>query len=279
MRVFKLSLAVAVLASVGCASKSKQINYDSLAGSFEASQQLSIDSIDEASKARGDVADKLKGIEDVAIMFGVNQGMIYRTRQLNSTVEEMATELAVTYNFHQLLIDGMYLPPRVQVMNGHSEAKDGYLRNIRLSYKIVSAPVLVTEPPNFLNYLWQDVPDYQAPNPGGLPRRGNKVERKVWADGFVKGWGFGIKQADIGFEEDQNALVRDFHGMMRYIDLVSKGIINKPKIVSQNFGIAISTDGKTVNVGDEVFFVGEDAVFQSAEKWKSLIGIKSGSEQ
>lgn len=233
----------------------------------------SINSVEtEIRNANGGGAEaiRLQSVKDVGFAAGVYQGRKWRQEMINSWLTDMNNWLSTNFNFEQLLIDGVYLPPRVEEIKGHVEKmEDGSIRVIRQGYRIATDAELVTSPPTHINYLYQKVDPQQPLNRLGLPEmNSNQVE--VWQKAVIEGWQLGIKQANIEFEQSLNLLRRDYAGMLTYIDLVNKGVISPPKVTSSNFGVMVSADGKTLNIGDEILTIGRMPSFQHHYLWQSL---------
>jgi defect-in-organelle-trafficking protein DotC len=226
----------------------------------------------EIGNANGGGADaiRLQSVKEVGFAAGVYQGRRWRQEKINFWLNDMSNWLSTSFNFEQLLIDGVFLPPRVEEIKGHVEKnEDGSLRVIRQGYRIATEAELVTSPPTYMNYLYQKVDPEQPLNRLGLPEmNSNQVE--VWQKAVVEGWQLGVKQANIEFEQSLNLLRRDYSGMLTYIDLVNKGIISPPQVSSSSFGVMVSADGKTLNIGDEILSIGRSPNFQHHYLWQSL---------
>lgn len=253
----------------GCATTPSEEEHQRIP-ELESLQGMTVESRDEAIKQATQDGGRLKAIEQVAIASGIHHGRRWRQKRINAWLSELQPKLVAAFNFEQLMIDGVYLPPRVEEVNGHIEKlPDGSIRFIRQAYRITSQPTLVTTTPTYLNYLYQIPDEVDPPNPLGLPEKGTE-EVDVWRKGLAKGWQVGVRQADIEFDTDLNLLRRDYAGMQRYLDLVAKGLISMPELTARDFGVVISADGKSLNVGDEVIAITRDPKFQHFEKWEML---------
>lgn len=221
-------------------------------------------------KGGGKAATQAAAVKQVGTEAGIYNGRRWRQKQINSWLVDMNNMLSLTFNFEQVLIDGVYLPPRVDEIKGHVEKMDdGSLKVIRQGYRIASSPTLIVTPPTYLNYLYQIVDPEKPVNRFGLPEM-NSSQVPIWQKAVLDGWQIGVRQADIEFTTDLNLLKRDYGGMLRYIDLVEKGMISKPKIVNKAYGVMISANGKELNVGDEIITIGRTPTFQHHDKWEVL---------
>lgn len=233
-------------------------------------ENMTITSLEAEISKANEEGTRLAAIREIAIATGIYHGRHWRQEQINSWLATMGDLLATAWNFEQVMLDGLYLPPRVDMIRGHvEEQQDGSVRFIRQAYRIASEPRLVTTAPSYLNYLYQSTDPISPPNPLGLPERGT-LEVEVWKAGVEKGWAIGITQANAEFDQDIDLLQRDFGGMLRYLDLVAKGLISPPKLGSREYGVVISADGKSLNVGDEVISIEHISNFQHQSKWEVL---------
>ncbi|MDQ2077515.1 type IV secretory system conjugative DNA transfer family protein [Marinimicrobium sp. ABcell2] len=255
---------------VGCTSFETKRTGDDQGRIVELEQLLdmSIRSLDDELERERVESGKINAVRQVGMAAGIHRGRKWRQEQINDWLEDLNEVLAVTWNFEQVLIDGIYLPPRVDTIEGHVEQMDdGGLRFIRQGFRLASRPHLVATPPSYLNYLYQ-VPDPIEPvNRLGLPER-DTPEIAAWREAVIEGWKIGMEQADQEFRADLALLRRDFGGMLRYIDLVARGLITMPRLSSEDFGIIISADGQVLNIGDEVIRIELPPSFQHHELWQ-----------
>ncbi|UUA75138.1 type IV secretion system DotC family protein [Cellvibrio sp. QJXJ] len=244
----------------------------------------SITSVDEEiEKTNGGGAKglRLQSIKEVGFESGIYKGRRWRQEKINSWLRSMSNMLETTFNFEQVMIDGVYLPPRVEEIKGHVEKlEDGSIRVIRQGFRIASEAELVPSPPSYLNYLYQKLDDNYPVNRLGLPAK-KTDEVEVWQSAVLDGWKLGVRQANKEFNANLNLLRRDYSGMLLYIDLVNKGLISPPKVTNKSFGVMISGDGKTLNVGDEILTIARTPTFQHHEKWETLGegGIEQGGQE
>ncbi len=255
---------------VGCASHGTPKSDDGPQPipELEALLDQSIRSIDDELEREREASGHNRAIRQVGTAAGIHQGRSWRQEQINEWLEQLNEVLSVTFNFEQLLVDGVYLPPRVDKISGHVERMDnGNLRFIRQGYRLASDPQLVVTPPTYLNYLYQIPDPIDPPNRLGLPERGTE-QVAIWKEAVVEGWKIGVEQADQEFRADLALLRRDYGGMLRYIDLVAKGMITMPKLNSEEFGIIVSADGKVLNIGDEIISIELPPSFQHHERWQ-----------
>ena len=146
---------------------------------------------------------------------------------------------------------------------------DGSVRIIRHGIRLASEPRLVTTTPTYLNYLYQSPQPVERPNPLGLPVSGTE-EVAVWKAGVKKGWEQGVIQADRSFDRSLALLRRDFDGMLRYIDMVNRGVLSAPKLMAETQTAFVSSDGKQLNIGDVVVRIDHKSNFQHISKWEVL---------
>lgn len=270
MPLMRLAIAFVGLILVGCATAERPAlpERGERIPELEELMNMSIRSLEDELERQRVESGKLDAVRQVGTAAGIHGGRSWRQEQINGWLEELNEVLSATWNFEQVLIDGVYLPPRVDVIEGHVESmSDGRLRVIRQGFRLASQPQLVVTPPTHLNYLYQ-VPDSIVPlNRLGLPEQGT-LEIAAWQEAVAQGWKIGVEQADQEFRADLALLRRDYGGMLRYIDLVAKGLITMPRLSSEDFGIIVSADGQLLNIGDEIISIELPPSFQHHELWQ-----------
>ena len=265
-----LTLCLSAAVSTACTQSAPKPQDPSPVEPLNELRSLSITSIDQALEKTRSEGGRLDAVRMVAKSTGISHGRRWRQRKINQWLKEKNEFFATVFNFEQILLDGVYLPPRVDQVKGHVEkTQDGALRFTHQSYRIASEPTLVTDVPTYLNYLYQRVDPIEPPNRLALPKEGTG-EVQAWQEAILEGWKIGVRQANLEFEADKNLLVRDYSGMMRYLDLVAKGLISKPDLSAQNFGVMISADGKRLNLSDEVVAIEREPTFQHHARWDVL---------
>ena len=273
MRFRKSALAISfglVTGLSGCAINKPVANPDDPAPLQELAA-MSIKTIGDAVTEVMDEASRLSAVHDIGMKAGRQAGLEWRNGQINKELAELNRELSIAFNFEQVLIAGSYLPPRVDIVRGEvRKTENGDLNVVRLGYRIATEPMLVTQRPSHLNYLYRLPIPRDEINNLGMPRIDNEEELQVWNDAIREGWKQGVRHANIAFTEDVNLLHRDFGGILRYIELANKGIVAMPDISKDDRGIVMSSDGRILNVGDEVIAIDSSPLFQSTAKWKAL---------
>lgn len=274
MRLKPLALTILTFSlMVGCSTQSHQATVGEEIPELNELLNMSIKSLEDelnGSNGGGKAATQAAAVKQVGMAAGIYNGRRWRQEQINSWLKDMNNMLSMTFNFDQVIIDGVYLPPRVDEIKGHVEKmEDGSVRYIREGFRIASSPTLIVTPPTYLNYLLQIIDPVKPINRFGLPEI-NTAQVAVWQEAVLEGWQIGVRQADIEFKADMNLLKRDFSGMLLYIDLVNKGMIGKPVIINKSLGVMISSNGQELNVGDEILSIGRTPSFQHHEKWESL---------
>ena len=234
-------------------------------------KSMATTSLADAVAEEMDEGSRLSAIRDVGLKSGRQAGIKWRNKKINKRIANLNRELSIAFNFEQVLIAGSYLPPRVDILEGEvRKNSNGSISIIRQGFRIATEPKLVTSPPSHLNYLYRlPIPELSV-NKLGIPRADNQAELMAWEQAVNEGWKIGIRHADISFIEDVNLLHRDFGGILRYIELANKGIIALPDIEKKDRGIVMSSNGRILNVGDEVISINSSPLFQSTAKWKAL---------
>lgn len=262
-------MMLALMMVGGCATQPASEKSEDIP-ELDALKSTRIESLSDELDKRKEEGTRIHAIREIGLTIGIQQGRAWRQGQINDQLNKMHDWLSTTWNFEQVMIDGMYLPPRVDEIKGHMEKQDdGSLRVIRHGFRIASEPTLVIETPSYLNYLRQIPDEFEQPNPLGLPQRGTR-EVPVWEAAVEEGWAIGVKLANREFDMDMSLLRRDYDGMMRYIDLVNRGLLSAPQLHAEKRGVVISADGKSLNVGDEIVTVERTSAFQHPHHWEVL---------
>jgi defect-in-organelle-trafficking protein DotC len=213
--------------------------------------------------------NRLTAIKEVGEKAGRAAGIKTRNQSINLDLQKYNRYLSTIFNFEQLIVAGTYLPPRIDIIRGEVKKEGGTtLRTVRQAYRIATEPTLVTQRPTHLNYLYRLNDDVEPINSISLPRRDNLEEIRTWKQAVKKGYVQGLRIADISYLEDINLLHRDFSGMLRYIELANKGMVAMPDISRTERGIIMSSDGKMLNVGDEVISIDSSPLFKSIQLWQ-----------
>ncbi|SIQ98543.1 type IV secretory system conjugative DNA transfer family protein [Marinobacterium stanieri] len=284
--VSALALAIAAPSMSGCASNEPS------------SQNMAVPSIAEASAAKanwgGNVSlssaialttqegagseslndligegTRYQALNDVAVSFGTRVGLYERRNQLNAILMKTQPQLGRIYDFSQYLLPGNVFPPVMSQTQGMIQKKGRKeLQSTRHSYHMLTEAVVLIEPPSYLNYLVRHYPEPSLPTGFRLPR--TPVERDNWAFWVKEGWTIGRKQADLQFNADLARLKRDLTGVRLFHQLVATGVIAMPKMAKQDFGVVVSEDGRSLNIGETVVSIVKPAAFNASAEWDAI---------
>lgn len=213
-------------------------------------------------------------LKDIARDFGRRVGLYERRQELNKMLMRLQPQLDRIFNFSQYMLPGNVFPPVMEETQGSIEkVNDHELRYVRHTNHMLTNAVVMVEPPSYLNYLVRHYPKPEMPK-GQMRLPRTETEKKNWELWLRQGWAFGRKQADIQYQSDLRIIKRDLKGVRLFHDLVAKGVISMPKMAQQNFGVVVSKDGRTMNVGDSVVSIVNHSEYQQPEDWKPLIREK-----
>jgi hypothetical protein len=98
--------------------------------------------------------------------------------------------------------------------------------------------------PNWRSYLYLDLKDPEELHPSLLPRDG--TERVRWRERVHKGWAIGVEQADVIFQSRVAELVRDYTGMLLFLELNGNHIVLPPKV-------KVSLQGKNITETELIY--------------------------
>lgn len=204
-------------------------------------------------------------IKDAAYTLGVQAGVYWRNTNRLASLERYASLLDRIFNFTPLLLQGDVLPPVIiEAGAGLRIENNTTATSVIRQYKIISDARFVGTVPSWRSYLMNSYEKPENINPLVLPKNGE--EQEIWNLNTQNGFHDGIKQADLVFETQLNALARDYRGIIRFTALSRQGIVSIPEISRGKCSIAVN--GKQLTVGERIFRV-SGTQFQAVESWKA----------
>lgn len=229
---------------------------------------------------------RVKALKEIATTYSIQVAFLETLKFHKSRIKKANNELNNIYNF-QTLMDlaagqineeykslGLYVLPAV-VYETDSNLKlnsSGMVLAVNNKEYLVKQHVkLVTSVPSWRSYLLED--DYKRPSPPPpslIPK--NHSERIVWEDAVKEGWAIGVKQAEIEIKSRVRRLVSDFKGMLNYIKLVDKGVLNPAYIAIQSNPINISKEKDKLKLNEVVYRVTAPTEFTYENGWKPKFG-------
>lgn len=207
---------------------------------------------------------RLPAMQEAATAYGARAGLAFATREINRTLERRGSELARTYDFQRLMIqgpDGVMVSPPVIV-----EAIDAWesfdagktLRVADTVYEIVEQARFTSVAPMWQSYLISNFEEAPVPPDALYPR--DEAEKAKWRQWVSQGWKKGEEQAEETFQANLDRLNRDYTGMVRYRALLEEGKVSAPVLAEGNLGN--TGTGLDMRVNDRAIRITQDPSLQ-----------------
>lgn len=210
-------------------------------------------------------------LKEAAMALGSRKGTADRSAVLVSELEARDDRLDKIYRFGALVTKSGVLPPVITEARDAVEATSDQLRVADRMYRIVARSRLITTPPSWRDYLFVGMRLTQGnemPAAAVLPK--NDAERAYWKDQVLLGYEYGKKLADEILNSNRARLDRDYMGMLRYSELLNKGMVSEPMVAVAP--AVVSGDRNQINVGDTLYRVIDHGGFVTdAKKWQPTI--------
>ncbi len=219
---------------------------------------------------------RTNAIFDTAVKYGIQSGMYKVLTDHQNKIERIAPYYDNIFNFNRLMMYNGRVKPPVVIESNQEVTKEGnyMLRDIKKAFTFHSQAEVVTRPPSFRDYMLFVPIRPNQPNPLGMPLKGNMKEYITWQNGVQEGWIQGTRQAYLVITEGIYKLARDYYGMQRYLLMLDEKIVSQPVITESD--LAISTNGRTINIGESTFTISELPEFNvEGRTWRALPRIDS----
>ena len=206
--------------------------------------------------------DRLRApaLRDAALAYGARGGLSWSSKQINEMLESRAESLSKVFDFNRFLIrqpgGATLLPPVISESRDTYEQQDAG-RTLRVAdryYQILEQARFAPIAPLWHTYLTTafSVPD--RPQDALLPKNG--AERDLWRTFVAEGWETGVQQALETYRVNLARLERDYTGMIRYSELLEKGMVTAPVVASQALGV--TGTGSDMRQNDQVYRIMQD---------------------
>lgn len=220
-----------------------------------------------------DLANKRhEAMREAALAVGAQNGYVSEMNKLRLKLNSEAKAMDQLWAFKDLMRLAApgekalyFLPPVIhesQDVTAHSDDNN----RIKVSdkyYDILKKERLVTNPPDWREYLLIDIPvDVSKPVGALLPK--TSEEQQLWSDWVSEGWEAGILQANAEMTARVRNLGSDFNGMVRYLRLVGERKITPSYVASQYRGKV--DDGNSMHLQQRTFAITAPASFNGNEK-------------
>ncbi len=212
-------------------------------------------------------------IREAAFSYGARGALGARTWEIRQTLLQKEKYLDKVYNFRELLIptgSGLLIEPPIigESLENLKVESDGQQAAVAdRIYNIGRDAKIVTAPRNWRVYLEREWGNLELP-PAELIPASNK-ERLLWRGWIKEGYEQGIGQADAVFRADLDRLTADYKGMIRYRELLAKGIVSEPYALQIDRGV--TGGGKELRIGDRQLTIsGPSELKPDASQWNPV---------
>ncbi|WP_137297149.1 type IV secretory system conjugative DNA transfer family protein [Psychromonas sp. SP041] len=221
---------------------------------------------------------RIREVRNTALALGAQHGYIFYMNEFKGEIEKRSVYFDKNFDFNTLMklssgeiSELHFLPPVITKIQSRVHISDNasIATIIEDEYSIDRSGMLVSVAPNWRQYLLfdQDV-NVTKPNVKLLPQ--NDKEKAKWKEWVRQGWLAGYKQADSEMSYRSRKLGKDFKGMAIYMQLVNKGMINSPVVVSSSQN---ATGGSNMmRINEKTIKIARPAALNhNSSNWKALI--------
>lgn len=171
-------------------------------------------------------------VRDEAVHIGTQAGYYWAATEINKALES-ASHLLDQIDFKPLLFqESRYyiVPPVISKDEGRRVINETgrFIRLIDATFYIERNPRFTLEPPTWREYLFLDLRTPDKPTEAMLPT--SKRERAMWMEGVQTGFEFGIRQAELTFQNKNAHLTQVYQGMILYHVLLAKNMVTAPRV-------------------------------------------------
>jgi defect-in-organelle-trafficking protein DotC len=238
---------------------------------------LSVDTVPAAAAITPIRANEL---QEAALPLGSHKGLADRSAQLLAELEARAGRLDTMYRFGALVTRNGMLPPVITEARDAVEATTDQIRTADSMYRIVVPSRFVTVPPSWRDYLFIGLrikaQTDQLPFSAVLPK--TSAEREYWKEQVMLGYTQGEALADQILQTNLARLNRDYTGMLRYSELLNKGMVSEPSVAVAPR--VVSGDRNHIDVGDTLYRVTDHGGFVTdPNQWQATVAPADGAAQ
>ncbi|MEW6339648.1 MAG: type IV secretory system conjugative DNA transfer family protein [Pseudomonadota bacterium] len=236
---------------------------------------LSVDTVPAAAAITPIRANEL---QEAALPLGSHKGLADRSAKLLAELEARGTRLDTMYRFGALVTRNGMLPPVITEARDAVEATSDQIRTADSMYRIVVPSRFITVAPSWRDYLFVGLrikaQTDQVPFSAVLPK--TAAEREYWKEQVMLGYAQGEALADQILQTNFNRLNRDYTGMLRYSELLNKGMVSEPSIAVAPQ--VVSGDRSHINVGDTLYRVTDHGGFVTdPNRWQASVAPADAS--
>jgi hypothetical protein len=149
---------------------------------------------------------------------------------IKTHIDPIAGNLEALFDFERLAVKkgDLYLMPPVITEAGRAlrlrEKKEA--KGQEKSFLILRKAELSPELPSWRQYLYLELKSPDEIHPAVLPS--SSREKSLWKERILKGWDMGVSEAEELFRIRLRELVRDYKGMILYLELQKDRLISPP---------------------------------------------------
>jgi len=226
---------------------------------LEALRGRVVDSTEESGGIR------IRAIRQEGLRVGAQTGLAARYSMIMEYLGSVEPKLNVTFSFAGFVRDGRLLVPAIIESNNtlQYDTETATASEVQKSYEIVEEARVVTSIPTWRDYVYQQYAKPEPPHVSMLPR--NEDEAEEWKKALREGWTAGVYQADQIYQDRMNQLAKAVEGRHLYRKLEAKNIIAPASLQVQ--ANRVTFNGRTMNIGETLYSVGQDAEYNSSAKW------------
>lgn len=217
----------------------------------------------------GDEKGELRreAIRQAAINAGIYAGFDWRYGNIRLELEERSNWLSAVYNFDQLLIDGVLLPPVIDTAtNMKRRVNDTVAVSTGTQYVINQPGRIVVDTPTWRDFLMKEIAPAPPVPSAALPD--SDEEEEIWRNAASQGWDIGVQHAAELFDAHINLLTTTYRGMVIARRLVSEGILSAPQVAEAQRGVV--REGNRLSIDDRVVRVVAPSEFEDARYWQVI---------
>lgn len=225
-----------------------------------------------------DVTNKrYAAMRDAAMAVGAQHGYIDEMNKIRRQLlaeERVWDDLFAFKDLMRIASDGensLYFLPAVIHESAEVTTKSDDHNRIVVSgqyYEIIKRERLVTNPPDWREYLLIDIPvDASKPVGALLPKTPD--EQVYWANHVEEGWKAGVLQANAEMLARIRHMGSDYIGMIKYVRLVAEGKIEPSFVASATQNMV--NEGDSMHLNRKTFAITAPALFNgNVRDWKPL---------
>lgn len=229
-------------------------------------------SADSAPVAAAITPARANVLREAALPLGSHKGLADRSAELIAALDARAARLDSMYRFGALITRNGVLPPVITEARDAIEASNDQVRRADAMYKIAIPARFASIAPSWRDYLYVGLrikAQVDAlPFSSMLPK--TAAERAYWKQQVESGYQQGRALADQILETNLARLNRDYTGMLRYSELLNRGMVSEPEVaVAPRI---VSGDRTHIDVGDTLYRVTDHGGFVTdPSKWQATV--------